>query len=323
MKLVVQIPCLNEEATLPLVINSIPQEIDGVDSIEILVIDDGSTDKTIEVAKSLGVKHFVHHTRNQGLGRAFHDGVLKALEMGADVVVNTDGDNQYPQASIPQLIQPILVGQADIVVADRQVSQIAHFSGPKILLQRLGSKVVNLAAGTNVPDAPSGFRAYSRQSLIRLNTVTRFSYTMETIIQAGNKGLAIASVPITTNAKTRESRLFNSNIEHVAKSAVTILRAYIMYRPYVLFVSVGGLLFIAGAIPFLRFFWFFLEGARGQHIQSLLAGSTLLIGSLLCFVLGVLADLIRINRILLEDQLSISKQVHLSTHKPKSQSQKA
>lgn len=317
MKLVVQIPCLNEEATLPLVIKSIPKKIAGIDSIEILVIDDGSTDKTVAVAKKLGVKHFVHHTRNQGLGRAFHDGVIKALEMDADIIVNTDGDNQYPQASIPALIKPIIKGQADIVVADRQISQIAHFSTPKKLLQRFGSRIVNLAAGTDIPDAASGFRAYSRQSLISLNTVTRFSYCMETIIQAGNKGMAITSVPVTTNPKTRESRLFNSNIEHVVKSAVTILRAYTMYRPYVMFITVGSLLFVAGIIPFGRFFWFFLEGARGQHIQSLLAGSTLLIGSLLCFVLGVLADLIRINRILLEDQLSISKRVHLATHKPR------
>lgn len=313
MKLVVQIPCLNEAETLPLVIKSIPSQIDGIDEIEILVVDDGSTDQTIAVAKKLGVKHFVRHRRNQGLGRAFHDGILKALEMGADIVVNTDGDNQYPQGSIPELIKPILDGQADIVVADRQVHKIEHFSRSKKYLQRLGSRIVNLAAGTDVPDAPSGFRAYSRNSLIRLNTVTRFSYTMETIIQAGNKGLAITSVPIDTNPKTRESRLFKNNFEHIIKSAVTILRAYTMYRPYVLFITLGGLMFVGGAIPFTRFLWFFAYGQRGQHIQSLVAGSTLLIGSLLCFVLGVIADLTRINRIMLDEQLEISKRIHLAS----------
>jgi glycosyltransferase involved in cell wall biosynthesis len=317
MKLVVQIPCLNEAKTLPLVLKTIPKKIAGIDSIDILIIDDGSSDDTIQVAKRLGVKHFVRHTTNIGLGWSFRDGVLRALELGADIVVNTDGDNQYPQQSIPQLIKPILNGQADIVVADRQVSKIPHFSVIKKLLQKLGSRVVNIAAGTNVPDAPSGFRAYSRQALLKLNTTARFSYTMESLIQAGSKGLAITSVPITTNPKTRDSRLFKSNLEHIVKSGVIILRSYIMYRPYVLFVSLGGLLFVGGIIPFARFAWFFYEGARGQHIQSLVVGSTLLFGSLLCFALGVIADLIRINRSLLDDQLELNKRTHLATHKPR------
>ncbi len=247
MKVVVQIPCLNEEETLPLVFERMPREIKGVDSLEFLVIDDGCRDRTVEVAQSLGVHHFVRHTRTMGLGRSFHDGVLRALEMGADIVVNTDGDNQYPSERIPDLIRPIVEGRADVVVADRQTQTIEHFSPLKKRLQRIGSRVVNVAAGTELPDAASGFRAYSREALLRLNTVTRFSYCMETIIQAGNKGLGITSIPIETNPKTRESRLFKSTArQHIRKSAVTIVRAYIMYRPMTLFASASALLFVAG-----------------------------------------------------------------------------
>jgi glycosyltransferase involved in cell wall biosynthesis len=308
MKLVVQIPCLNEEATLPLVLQSIPRKVDGVDELIILIIDDGSTDKTLEVAREHGVKHFVHHTRNQGLGRSFHDGVQKALELGADIVVNTDGDNQYPQDRIGDLVQPILRGKADIVIADRQTHQISHFSATKKLLQRLGSAVVNKAAGTALPDAASGFRAYSRESLIRLNTITRFSYCTETIIQAGNKGLQITSIPIDTNPKLRESRLFKSTTEHVRKSAITIIRAYIMYKPYIIFGWLSSLLFVLGLIPFARFFFFSLEdGSTRGHIQSLLVGSVLMIGAFLCLVLNIIADLIRINRVLIEDNLEQTK----------------
>lgn len=307
MKLVVQIPCLNEEATLPAVLDSIPKKIAGIDNIEIVVIDDGSTDNTVSVAKEHGVKHFVKHTRNQGLGRSFHDGAWKALELGADILVNTDGDNQYPQADIAKLIQPILDGQADIVVADRQIHKIDHFSAAKKWLQKVGSQIVNLAANTNVPDAPSGFRAYSREALFKLDTTTRFSYTMETIIQAGNKGLSIGSVAITTNPKTRESRLFKSNTEHVIKSGVTILRAFTMYRPYVLFITLGTLLLVAGAVPFGRYLWLYSHHRHGQHLQSLILGSTLLISALTTYVLGVLADLTRINRILIDDQLELTK----------------
>lgn len=315
MKLIVQIPCLNEEKTLPLVLSTIPKKIPGISSIEILIVNDGSKDKTVEVAKAHGVKHFVHHTRNKGLGLSFHDGVMRALELGADIVVNTDGDNQYPQESIAELVQPIIRGEADIVVADRQVDKIAHFSGPKKLLQRFGSRVVNKAAGTDIPDAASGFRAYSRESIIKLNTITRFSYCMETIIQAGNKRLAITSVPVITNPKTRESRLFKSTPEHVLKSAAAIFRAYVMYRPYTLFVSVGSLLGVAGLLPFVRYLWFFIEGEHGNHIQSLVLGSVLLIAAVLSLALGVLADLTRINRVLIEDQLELAKRAHLSSSK--------
>ncbi len=310
MKLVVQIPCLDEAATLPLVFQHMPQEIPGIDCIEFLVIDDGSRDATVEVARRLGVRHFVRHTRNMGLGQSFHDGVLKALEMGADILVNTDGDNQYPSECIPELVAPILAGEADIVVADRQTHTIEHFSPLKKRLQRIGSRVVNMAAGTELPDAASGFRAYSREAMLRLNTIARFSYCMETIIQAGNKRLAITSIPVETNPKTRESRLFKSMGEHVTKSAMTIIRAYIMYKPMVLFTTLGALLFAGALIPFIRFLVLLEFGHNSSgvhHLQSLIAGSVLMIAAVLVFALGVIADLIRINRILTEDSLEQQK----------------
>lgn len=316
MKLVVQIPCLNEEATLPLVLESIPRKIEGIDEIIVLVIDDGSTDKTVEVAKAHGVKHFVHHVRNQGLGRSFHDGVQRALEMGADIVVNTDGDNQYPQNRIGDLVRPVVEGRADIVIADRQTHLIEHFSPFKKFLQKLGSAVVNKAAGTELPDAVSGFRAYSRESLIRINTITRFSYCTETIIQAGNKGLHIESIPVDTNPKLRESRLFKSTFEHVRKSAETIIRAYVMYKPYIIFGWLGGILFVLGLVPFVRFIYFSIEdGTTRGHLQSLLAGSTLLTAAFLCLVLNIIADLIRINRVLIEDNLEQTKRHRFQLHK--------
>ncbi|PIZ63143.1 glycosyl transferase [Candidatus Saccharibacteria bacterium CG_4_10_14_0_2_um_filter_52_9] len=308
MKLVIHIPCLNEEATLPLVLESIPKSISGVDEIIVLVTDDGSTDETVAVARRHGVKHFVRHSRNQGLGRSFHDGINKALELNADIVVNTDGDNQYPQNRIADLVQPILNGKADIVIADRQTHTISHFSWGKKLLQRLGSAVVNKAAGTQLPDAVSGFRAYSRESLMHLNTVTRFSYCTETIIQAGNKGLAIASIPVETNPKLRESRLFKSTTEHVLRSAVVIIRAFVMYRPNMIFGSLAVITFILGLVPFARFTYLSIQdGSTGGHIQSLLVGSLLMITAFLCLVLNIIADLIRINRILIEDTLEQTK----------------
>ncbi len=308
MKLVVQIPCLNEEATLPLVLKSIPQSVPGIDDIIVLIIDDGSTDKTVEVARDHGVTHFVRHIRNQGLGRSFHDGIQKALELGADIVVNTDGDNQYPQARISDLVQPIIKKQADIVIADRQTHKIEHFSWFKKQLQKLGSAAVNKAAGTKLPDAASGFRAYSRESLIRLNTITRFSYCTETIIQAGNKGLHIESIAVDTNPKLRESRLFKNTWEHVLKSGVTIVRAYIMYKPYILFGWAALILFALGLIPFARFIILSLhDGSTAGHIQSLLVGSLLMITAILCVALNIIADLIRINRVLVENNLEQTK----------------
>ena len=235
MRLFVQVPCLNEEATLPLVIESIPREIPGIDEIHILVVDDGSTDRTVEVARELGVEHFVFHTRNMGLARSFRDGVDYALQHGADIVVNTDGDNQYPQDRIGDLVAPLVAGDADITIGDRQTKTIAHFSPFKKLMQAVGSQVVNFAAETDLPDAASGFRAYSREALYRLNVVTQFSYCMETIIQAGNKRLRIASVPVTTNAKTRESRLFKNIFQHMGRSGQAIMRSYVMFKPHVVF----------------------------------------------------------------------------------------
>jgi glycosyltransferase involved in cell wall biosynthesis len=307
MKVFVQIPCLNEEKTLPLVIQSIPREIPGVDEVEILVIDDGSTDRTVEVARELGVTHFVRHTRNMGLARSFSDGIDYALLHGADVVVNTDGDNQYPQDRIADLVQPVIDGEADIVVADRQTQKVEHFSGFKKLMQRFGSWVVNKAAGTDLPDAASGFRAYSKRSLIRLNVVTRFSYCMETIIQAGYKRLAITSIPVETNAKTRESRLFKNIWQHMFLSGSAITRAYLMYRPYVVFASLGIILGLAALIPFVRYLVLVTLEVQGDHLQSLLIGAILAIGALLSFALGVIADLTRINRSLSEDTLEYLK----------------
>lgn len=313
MKLVVQIPCLNEEKTLPMVLSSIPKKIDGVDEIIIQIVDDGSTDETIEVAKAHGVKHFVRHSRNMGLARSFHDGVNNALALGADIVVNTDGDNQYPQEKIPELVKPIIEGKAEIVVGDRQTSKISHFSPTKKLLQRFGSYVVNKAAGTQIPDAASGFRAYSRYSLMRLNIVTSFSYCMETIIQAGNKRLAITSIPITTNAKTRESRLFKSTGQHVMKSGSAIIRAFIMYRPYAIFGSLCVTFLFLGLIPFVRYILYVLEGTSSGHLQSLIIGVVLLVISFFSLTLGIIADLTRINRILQEDELEHIKETRYSS----------
>jgi glycosyltransferase involved in cell wall biosynthesis len=310
MKVIIQIPCLNEAETLPLVMATMPHKIEGVDTLEYLVIDDGSTDGTAEVAKKLGVHHIVTHRSRMGLARSFRDGVTHALELGADIVVNTDGDNQYPQEKIPELIQPILDGRAEIVIADRQTSKIAHFSPLKKLLQRFGSFIVNKAGGTNVPDAASGFRAYSKTALIRLNIITQFSYCMETTIQAGYKRLAIASIPITTNPKTRESRLFKSMTEHIVKSMSAIVRAYIMYRPVLIFVSLGAVMFIIGLIPFVRYaiLWA-TEHDPSNHLQSLIFGAVFLMGSFLCVALSVIADIIRTNRILIEEALEQVKAV--------------
>jgi glycosyltransferase involved in cell wall biosynthesis len=311
MKVFVQVPCLNEEETLPAVLSSIPREIPGVDELHLLIIDDGSTDRTLEVARAHGVTHFVHHVRNMGLARSFRDGVHYALAHGADIVVNTDGDNQYPQDRIPDLIAPIIAGEADIVIGDRQTHKIAHFSTAKKLLQKLGSKVVNVAASTDLPDAASGFRAYSKRSLIQLNVVTQFSYCMETIIQAGNKRLKIASVEVDTNPKTRESRLFSSTGQHVSKSAQAILRSYIMFKPFGFFAAIGLIMLVGALIPFVRYliYIWFLGSIAGAHLQSLILGVAFLVGSLLSFALGVLADLQRTNRILQEEALERLKEI--------------
>lgn len=322
MRLFVQVPCLNEEQTLPLVLDSIPQTIDGIDEIFVLIVDDGSTDRTVEVAREHGVQHFVFHTRNMGLARSFRDGVDYALQHGADIVVNTDGDNQYPQQSIAELVQPIIHGQADIAIGDRQTKTIEHFSPFKKFMQAVGSNVVNYAAGTDLPDAASGFRAYSRESLIRLNVVTQFSYCMETIIQAGNKRLRIASVPIKTNPKTRESRLFSNIFQHMGQSGQAIVRSYIMFKPYAVFSTLALIFAIAAAIPFVRFLILYVSGNGTGNIQSLVFGVGMLVAALLSLALLVISDMLRTNRILLEDTMERVKLIQyaderlLDPHRP-------
>lgn len=308
MKLIVQVPCLNEETTLGAVLSSIPDQIPGVDCIETVVIDDGSTDRTAEIARAHGA-HVIRHHRTMGLARSFRDGVDYCLHRGADIVVNTDGDNQYPQSAIPDLIRPVLDGHADIAIGDRQTGTIEHFSGFKKRMQRVGTAAVNKAARTELPDAASGFRAYSRASLFRLTVITQFSYCMETIIQAGNRRLEIASVPIRTNPKTRESRLFKSIWHHMFKSGVAITRSYLMFRPYILLATLGTIFGILALIPFVRFglLWLFDEGTG--HIQSLIFGTSMLVASLLCFALLIIADLLRTNRILLEENLERTKHI--------------
>ena len=304
MKLVIQIPCLNEEEVLPQTLADLPKEIPGVDEISVVVIDDGSTDRTVEVARENGVAHVVSLTTNQGLARGFAVGLDEALKLGADIIVNTDADNQYAGSSIPGLIQPVLDGRADLVVGDRQVQTIEHFSWLKKRLQKLGSWVVRKLSGTDVPDATSGFRAYSREAALRLNIVSPFSYTLETIIQAGKKGIAITHVPVDTNPQTRESRLFHSTWHFIKRQTATILRMYVMYEPLKTFAYLSALPFLVATFFALRFLWFYLggEGASG-HVQSLIAMAVLFMLSFLLMVLGILADLIYNSRRLTEDAL--------------------
>ncbi|MFT8592527.1 MAG: glycosyltransferase family 2 protein [Bifidobacterium sp.] len=312
MKLFIQIPCLNEEQTLPLVLKKIPKAIPGVDDIELMIVDDGCSDNTVEVARRLGVRHVVHHAKPMGLARAFRDGVDYALKHGADIVVNTDGDNQYPSEMIGELAQPVIRGEAEIVVGDRQTSKIKEFSMFKRLMQRFGSWVVNKAAGTHIPDAASGFRAYSRTALMQLNIVTEFSYCMETIIQAGNKRLAITSYAITTNPKTRESRLFTNIFEHMAKSGGAIVRSFLMFKAHVIFLWSTVIFGILGLFPFVRYLAYLVEGESRGHIQSLLAGTTLLTCALISLALLIISEVQRIQRKLVEDELERTKEIMYS-----------
>jgi glycosyltransferase involved in cell wall biosynthesis len=310
MKLVIMIPCLNEAETLPLVFEKIPKSIPRVDDIVVLIIDDGSTDKTVEVAKKLGVTEFVHHAKRRGLAHALRDGIQRALELGADILVLTDGDNQYPQEKIPDLIKPILDGKADTVIGDRQVQTIDHFSPTKKFLQRLGTKVMNVAAGSDVPDGTSGFRAYSKEAAIKFNLIGRFNFAAETTIQAANKRLAIVSIPIKTNPKTRESRLFKSSWEHVRKSTIAMFNSFTMYRPYTVFLTLGVILLIAGLIPFVHYIFLYLtvkNPGGPHHLQSLIIGTVLLNAAFISFTLGIVANLIRVNRSLIEDLLEVVK----------------
>jgi glycosyltransferase involved in cell wall biosynthesis len=287
-----------------------PKSIPGIDDIDIVVIDDGSTDNTMAVAKSLGVKHIVHHAKNRGLAHSLRDGIQRALELGADILVLTDGDNQYPQERIPDLIQPILDGTADTVIGDRDTQNIDHFTATKKFLQKFGTGVLNFAAGTDIPDGTSGFRAYSKEAAIKLNLIGRFNFAAETTIQAANKRLAIADIKIKTNPKTRESRLFKSSFEHVRKSMVAMLNSFTMYRPYTVFLTIGGAFFIAGIIPFVHYLYldFTVKNANGpHHLQSLIIGTVLLNASFISFTLGIVANLIRVNRSLIEDVLEVVK----------------
>jgi glycosyltransferase involved in cell wall biosynthesis len=305
IKLVIQIPCWNEAETLPQVLAELPGEIPGVDDIETLVIDDGSTDKTAEIAQDLGVTHIVRHPHNMGLARAFQAGLDACLALGADIIVNTDGDNQYPSRYIPTLIEPILRQEADLVIGDRQINKIAHFSPMKKLLQRWGTWAVRLASGTHVSDAPSGFRAYSREAALRLNVQTNYSYTLDTIIQAGKKGLKINSVPIEVNPQYRESRLIRSNWSYVKHQAATILRLYAYYEPLRTFIYLSSPFFAAGLVLLGRFAYFYLLGDRGvgRYLQSLFIGGTSMVIGILIAILGVLADLSATNRRLTEELL--------------------
>jgi len=311
MKLIVQIPCYNEERTLPATFNDIPKEIEGVDKVEIMIIDDGSTDRTIEVAKELGVDHIIINKNNRGLARTFRTGINECLHRGAEIVVNTDGDNQYAGWDIPKLIQPILDGKADVVVGDRKTSKIAHFSKFKKLLQKVGSFVVKQLSGVQVPDAVSGFRAYSREALLQLNIVSPFSYTIEVLIQAGKKHMAVASVPVGTNEKTRESRLFSSIPKFIERQLTTIIRMYAMYQPLRVFFVIGVTLSIIGIIPIIRFLYFYFSGDGSGHIQSLILGGTFTILGFISFLIALVADLINFNRHLIEQTLEKVRRIEL------------
>jgi glycosyltransferase involved in cell wall biosynthesis len=312
MKLIVQIPCYNEELTLPATFNDIPKTIPGVDQVEIMIIDDGSTDKTIEVAKALGVDHIIINKNNRGLARTFRKGIDECLKRGADIIVNTDGDNQYAGWDIPKLIQPILDGKADLVVGDRNTGKVAHFSALKKFLQRFGSYVVKTLSGVNVPDAVSGFRAYSRETALQLNIVSPFSYTIEALIQAGKKHMAVASVPVETNDKTRESRLFTSIPKFIERQLTTIVRMYAMYQPLRVFFFIGLTLSILGAFPILRFLFYYFTGEGNGHIQSLILGGTFTILGFISFLIALVADLINFNRMLIEQTLEKVRRIELS-----------
>jgi glycosyltransferase involved in cell wall biosynthesis len=300
MKLIIQIPCYNEEATLGVTLSALPRKVPGVDVVEWLIIDDGSDDRTVEVARAYGVDHIVRLPRNQGLARGFMAGLEASIKAGADIIVNTDADNQYCADDIPRLIEPILSGKAEIVVGARPILGIKHFSPLKKLLQKLGSYVVRLASKTDIPDAPSGFRAMSRNAAMRLNVFSEYTYTLETIIQAGQKSMAITSVPIRTNEDLRPSRLVKSIPSYVQRSILTIFRIFITYRPFQFFSTAAAIFFIAGFLIGVRFLYFYFTGGGGGHIQSLILAALLMALGGMLFVLALLADLISVNRKLLE-----------------------
>lgn len=301
MKLIIQIPCYNEAETLEIALNDLPKHIERIDEIEYLIINDGSTDKTVEVAVNWGVHYVVNFTRNKGLAKGFMAGLSACLEHGADIIVNTDADNQYRGEDIEKLVRPILDGKADIVIGERPIDQTAHFSPLKKKLQHLGSWVVRKASKTDIPDAPSGFRAYSRDAALRMNVINDYTYTLETIVQAGRNKMAITSVPIRTNAELRPSRLFSSMFGYVKKSMLTIIRAFLMYRPLKFFTVLGGILLLIGVAIGIRFIVFFAMGQGSGHIQSLILASMMIILGVMTGIVGLQADIIAANRKLLED----------------------
>jgi glycosyltransferase involved in cell wall biosynthesis len=308
MKLFIQIPCHNEEASLPIAFAALPKTLPGVASIETLVIDDGSTDRTAEVARELGVTHVVGFPRNQGLAKAFMHGIRSCLERGADIIVNTDADNQYDARDIPALIQPILDGRAEIVVGARPIASVEHFSPVKKLLQRIGSIVVARVSGTRVADAPSGFRAFSRDAAACLNVFNAYTYTLETIIQAGQKNMSIVSVPVRVNADLRPSRLVRSIFSYVRRSMVTIFRILVIYRPVAFFLTIGGILFLTGVALGVRFLYlrYWIEVGEGR-VQSVILAAVFMILGFQTGLLAFIADLLSVNRRLLEELLEAKR----------------
>lgn len=318
MKLIIQIPCWNEETTLPATLATIPRQVAGVDEVEVLIIDDGSRDRTVEVARAHGADHIVRHTTNRGLAAAFQTGLDAGLRLGADIIVNTDADNQYPQDRIPDLIAPIVRGEADMVIGDRQVKQIEHFSPAKKVLQGLGSWVVRQVSDTSVPDAPSGFRAFSREAALRLNVITNYTYTLETIIQAGKKNLAVDSVPITTNPITRKSRLIRSIPDYIKKNMVTLIRLYSLYEPLKVFFYIGLVLILIALFGGSRlvYFFFTLEGQNWRqtferHMPTTIATVLCLVFGLQIWLIGLVADLLASSRRLIEETLYRVKKMEL------------
>ena len=301
MKLMIQVPCFNEARTLPDVLRDLPKALAGFDSVEVLVIDDGSSDGTADVARQGGADHVVRLPENRGLATAFGRGLQECLRLGADVIVNTDGDNQYQAEDIPHLLRPVVDGKADMVVGDRRIDTIPHFSALKKRLQKMGSWVVRWASGTGVSDATSGFRALSREAAMQLVVFSSYTYTLETIIQAGRKGLVVASVPVRTNPQQRESRLIRSLPIYLVQSAITILRIFIMYEALRVFLTLGTLPFLAGVALVARFFYFYMIGDGAGHVQSLVIAALLVVLGVQTFLLGLLADLIARNRHLSEE----------------------
>jgi glycosyltransferase involved in cell wall biosynthesis len=311
VKLIVQIPCFNEEQTLPATLADLPREVPGIDEVEWLVIDDGSTDRTVEVAREGGVEHVVRLTNNRGLAAAFQAGLDACLKLGADVIVNTDADNQYHGGDIPRLVQPILAGDADMVIGDRGTDEIEHFSPVKKRLQRWGSAVVRRASGTGVADSTSGFRAYNREAALQMQVVSKFTYTLETIIQAGKMLVAVDHVPVRTNPKTRESRLFPSTASYVRRNAVSIFRIYTLYEPLRVFLAAAAVVALVGVVIWARFLWFFFSGEGEGHIQSLILGSTLFVVAVQLAALGVVGDILAGSRVLQQRVLERVRRVEL------------